>query len=171
MSTFVKHEAPRPAGTKLAFFAGILWAVSLGVIWLAYRGDGDQTGGFFHFVARFHVLIVHFPIGVIFLAAIMEFLAYFTAFAHLRRSLPFILWLSFLGSIGATVVGYLLMSAESFSGRAMNLHLYFGLAVVVFCLFALVLCLQDKRFLTGVAIAGAAFTTAASGHFGGAMVH
>jgi hypothetical protein len=171
MSMFVKHEVPRPAGTKLALFLGILWAVSLGVIWIAYRGDGDHTGGFFHFVARFHVLIVHFPIGVIFLATMVEFLAYFTAFSHLRKSMPFILWISFLGSIGATVVGYLLMTVESFSGRAMELHLYFGLAVVVFCLFALLFCLLEKRLLTGAALVGAAFSTAASGHFGGAMVH
>lgn len=171
MSTFVKHQAPTPGGVKIALFIGIVWAAVLGVIWFAYRNNEGQAGGFFHFVARFHILIVHLPIGVIFLAVLMEFLSYFTAFSYLKHSMPFVLWLAFLGAVGATVVGFLLMSVEGFAGRALDLHLYFGLAVVVCALLALVLYLRGKRFLADIAIGAAAFTTMASGHFGGAMVH
>lgn len=170
MSSFVKHQAPVKSSVTLALLLGIVWAVLLGGIWFAYRGGAEQ-GGFLHFIARFHVLIVHLPIGLIFLAVAMEFLGYFTAFAHLRSSIPFVLWLSFLGSIGSTVVGYLLMTLEDYSGRAMDLHLYFGLAVVVLTLFALVFAVKGKRLLSGIGTAAAAFATAASGHFGGAMVH
>lgn len=170
MSSFVKHQAPAKPTVKLAILIGIVWAGLLGAIWFAYRG-GAEPGGFLHFIARFHVLIVHLPIGLIFLALIMEFLGYFTAFSHLRASLPFVLWLSFLSGIGATVVGYLLMTLEDFSGRAMDLHLYFGLATVVFTLAGLVFAVTGKRMLSGLGTALAAFATAASGHFGGAMVH
>jgi hypothetical protein len=170
MSSFVKHQAPAKTSVKLAILIGIVWAGLLAAIWFAYRG-GAEPGGFLHFVARFHVLIVHLPIGLIFLALIMEFLGYFTAFSHLRASLPFVLWLSFLSGIGATVVGYLLMTLEEFSGRALDLHLYFGLAVVVFTLVGLVFAVKEKRILSGLGTALAAFATAASGHFGGAMVH
>lgn len=170
MSSFVKHQAPTKTSVKLAILLGIVWAALLAGIWFAYRGGAEQ-GGFLHFIARFHVLIVHLPIGLIFLVLIMEALGYFTAFAHLRPTIPFVLWLSFLSGIGATVVGYLLMTLEDYSGRAMNLHLYFGLAVVVFTLFALVFAVKGKRILSGFGTAVAAFATAASGHFGGAMVH
>jgi len=170
MSSFVKHQAPAKTSVKLAILIGIVWAALLGGIWFAYRGDAE-SGGFLHFIARFHVLIVHLPIGVIFLAVAMEFLGYFTAFSHLRQSIPFVLWLGFLGSVGATVVGYLLMTLEEFSGRAMDLHLYFGLSVVVLVLFALVFAIKGNRLLSGLGTAAAAFATAASGHFGGAMVH
>lgn len=170
MSSFVKHQAPTKTSVKLAILLGIVWAALLAGIWFAYRGGAEQ-GGFLHFIARFHVLIVHLPIGLIFLVLIMEALGYFTAFAHLRPTIPFVLWLSFLSGIGATVVGYLLMTLEDYSGRAMDLHLYFGLAVVVFTLFALVFAVKGKRILSGFGTAVAAFATAASGHFGGAMVH
>lgn len=155
---------------KLALLLGSVWAALLAGIWFAYRGGAEQ-GGFLHFIGRFHVLIVHLPIGLIFLAAIMEFLGHFTAFSHLRASIPFVLWLSFLGAIGATVAGYLLMTLEDYSGRAMTLHLYFGLAVVVLTLFALVFSIKGKHLFSGLGTAAAAFATAASGHFGGAMVH
>lgn len=170
MSSFVKHQAPAKTSVKLAILIGIVWMGLLAAIWFAHRGGSDQ-GGFLHFIARFHVLIVHLPIGLIFLALIMEFLGYFTAFSHLRSSLPFVLWLSFLSGVGATVVGYLLMTLEDYSGRAMDMHLYFGLAVVVFTLAGLVFAIKGKRLLTGLGTGLAAFATAASGHFGGAMVH
>lgn len=171
MSTFVKHQPPSHGGVKLPLGLGILWAVVLGVIWFAYRNSEGETGGFFHFLARFHILIVHFPIGVIFLAALMEFLSHFTAFSYLRSTVPFVLWLSFLGAILATMAGYLLMNVEGFSGRALDLHLYFGLAVVVCTFFSLIFYLKGKRFLADLAIIGSVITTMASGHFGGAMVH
>ena len=120
MSTFVKHQPPAHRGVNIALGLGILWAVVLGVIWFAYRNAEGEVGGFFHFVARFHILIVHFPIGVIFLAALMEFLSYFTAFSYLRNTMPFVLWLSLFGAIMATVAGYLLMNVEGFAGRALD---------------------------------------------------
>lgn len=170
MSSFVKHQAPAKLPVKLAILAGVAWAALLAGIWFAYRG-GSEPGGFLHFIARFHVVLVHMPIGLIFLAFAMEVLGNFTAFSHVRPAQPFVLWLSFLSGIGATVAGYLLMTLEDYSGRAMTLHLYFGLSMVVLTLFALVFSIRGKRFLSGLGTAAAAFATAASGHFGGAMVH
>ena len=171
MSKFVKHEAKSSKGVKLALFLGILWAILLGVIWIAYRNSDGTEGGFMNFIGRFHVLIVHFPIGVIFLAFIMHVLTYLTAFAHLQKSIPFVLWIGFLTSIKATVIGFLLMKVEDFGGHAMDMHMYFGLAVVIFCLLALVFSLKGSRGLTGLTLVIAMFATLASGHFGGAMVH
>ncbi|MDF1741181.1 MAG: hypothetical protein P1U86_18615 [Verrucomicrobiales bacterium] len=171
MSKFVRHEAKSSKGVKLALFLGVLWAILLGVIWVAYRNSDGTGGGFMNFIGRFHVLIVHFPIGVIFLAFIMHALTYLTAFAHLQKSIPFVLWIGFLTSIKATVVGFLLMKVEDFGGHAMDMHMYFGLAVVVFSLLALVFSIKESRGLTGLTLIAAMFATMASGHFGGAMVH
>lgn len=171
MSSFVKHQAPPSRkGVRLTILITVIWAVLLAGIGFLYQ-DATDRGGLPHFIARFHVLAVHLPIGVIFLALAMEALGYFTAFSHLRPSIPFVLWIGFLGAVGATVMGYLLMSLEDYSGSAMTLHLWFGLAVVVLSAFALIFSLRGNRILTGLGILGAAFTTAASGHFGGAMVH
>lgn len=170
MSSFVKHQAPAKTSARLAILLGIVWVGLLAAIWFGGRNNPTE-GGLLHFLARFHVLLVHLPIGLIFLALAMEVLGCFTAFSHLRASLPFVLWLSFLSGVVATVAGFLLMTLEDFSGRAMDLHLYFGLAVVVFTLAGLVFAAGNRRIFSGLAIALAAFATAASGHFGGAMVH
>ncbi|MEM6917029.1 MAG: hypothetical protein AAF491_10735, partial [Verrucomicrobiota bacterium] len=121
MSTFVKHQSPRPKGVKLAIALGAVWLVLLAVMWLAYRNSEGTGGGFLNFIGRFHILIVHLPIGVIFLGTIMEVLCRFPAFSQLKSSLPFVHWIAFIGAIGATLVGYLLMSVEGFAGRAMDM--------------------------------------------------
>ena len=171
MSTFVKHEAPKRKGVGIAMVLGILWLAVISVIWFAYRNAETEGGGIVNFIGRFHVLIVHVPIGVIFLAFGMDVLSRMKKFAHLKDSLPFILWISFLSACGATIVGYMLMSVEGFAGRAMDLHMYFGLAVVVCCLLALIFVLRGKSALGTLGLAAAAFATLASGHFGGAMIH
>lgn len=171
MTTFVKHEARRPSGAKFAWFCGIIWAALIALMWWAYRDSDGTGGGFLNFVARFHVVVVHFPIGIIVIAFVMEVLSHFTAFAHLSKSIGFMLWLGLFSSIGATVMGYLLMSVEDEAGRAMDLHMYFGLAVVVFILLALVLYIAGKTALYNLSLLLAVFTTLASGHFGGALVH
>lgn len=171
MSTFVKHQKPKPKGVKLALFLGVLWLVLLAVMWFAYRNSEGDGGGIMNFIGRFHILIVHLPIGVIFLGAVMDVLSRLAVFSHLRSSLPFVHWIAFIGAIGATLVGYLLMSVEGFAGRAMDLHLYFGLAVVVATFFALFFSLRNQTVLSTLAAFAAVGTAMASGHFGGAMVH
>lgn len=171
MSTFVKHQNPRPKGVKLALFLGAVWLVLLAVMWFAYRNAEGNGGGFLNFVGRFHILIVHLPIGVIFLGAIMEILSRLTAFSQLRASLPFIHWIAFIGAIGATLAGYLLMSVEGFAGHAMDMHLYFGLAVVVTTFLAVFFSLRNQAFLSTLSVFAAVVASMASGHFGGAMVH
>lgn len=171
MSTFVKHESPSSKGGKLAIFLGIVWLVLLAVMWFAYRNDDGDGGGFLNFIGRFHIIVVHLPIGVIFLGAAMELLARFTAFQHLRLSIPFVHWIAFLGAIAATLVGYLLMSVEGFEGRAMTFHMYFGLAVVVCTLFAVIFSAKKNFGGSTLAILLAAGMSMTSGHFGGAMVH
>ncbi|MDF1825509.1 MAG: hypothetical protein P1U68_12755 [Verrucomicrobiales bacterium] len=171
MSTFVKHQRPRPQGIRLALALGVIWLVLLAIMWFAYRNSEGDGGGIMNFIGRFHILIVHLPIGVIFLAVAMDVLSKLTAFSHLARSLPFVLWIAFLGSIGATLVGYLLMSVEGFAGHAMDMHLYFGLGVVVATFLALFFSLRNQALLSTLAIFASVGASMATGHFGGAMVH
>ncbi len=170
MNDDTTSTASSSTSVRVALILGVLWAAAIGAIWYADQEKVlNQT--FLHFFARFHVLIVHVPIGLISVAFVMDVLSYFTAFGYLKRSIPFILWVSFIGAIGSTVAGCLLMFMEDFSGRALDLHLYTSLAIVVLTLFALIQSLRNRRILAGLGTAAALLMTAASGHFGGAMVH
>ena len=179
--TFVKHEAPNPKGVKTALFLGVLWAAVIALLWFGFRNSEVEAswknhellaeGGLLNFFGRFHVLLVHFPVGVLFLAAAMEFFGRFKKQDQIRGAIPFVLWIAFLSGIVATVPGYLLMGAEDTTGIAMECHLWTGLATVVFTLFALVFALKGKTVLYVFSLLVALLAVSAAGHFGGAMIH
>lgn len=171
MSTFVKHETQKKRGLGLAWLAVVLWVLALAGTWFAYRNSDGSGGGFINFVGRFHPLIIHMPIGLISLALIIEVASFFKGLAYLQKSQNFILWLCLLSGIVATLFGYFLMAAEDFAGHAMDMHLYFGLAVVVCSLFALISSVKGKLMFQRLWVGASMFTCAAAGHFGGAMVH
>ncbi len=170
MSKFVKHESPRPASIRISAIIGIIWTLVVGVLWLVFR-DGGAGGGFSNFVGRFHVLTVHMPVGVLFLAAILEIASRFKIHQALRQAIPFVLWIAFLGGIASTLLGYLLMGSENTAGLAMTRHLWTGLAVVVFSLGALIFFLLGKQFVYICSLTASLIAVSAAGHYGGAMVH
>ncbi|MEO0414325.1 MAG: c-type cytochrome domain-containing protein [Verrucomicrobiota bacterium] len=169
MSSFVSRGDTPIKGIKPALVFGVLWLVSIIVMWFAFRSGEGQPGGFLNWIARFHVLVVHFPIGLIFLVILMEVAGF--KWKALRESTPFVLWVSFLGSIGATVLGYLLMGTEATAGKAMDLHMYTGLAVVVLSLAALVFRLLSKSLPYALSLILSALGVSAAGHYGGSMIH
>ena len=171
MSTFVKHETQKGKGLGLAWLVVILWILALAGTWFAFRNSDGSGGGFINFVGRFHPLIIHMPIGLISLALIIEVASFFKGFAYLQKSQNFVLWLCLLSGIVATLFGYFLMAAEDFTGHAMDMHLYFGLAVVVCSLFALISSVKGRLRFQRLWVGASMFACAAAGHFGGAMVH
>ena len=171
MSSFVKHGTQKGKGLGLAWLVVILWILALAGTWFAYRNSDGSGGGFINFVGRFHPLIIHMPIGLISLALIIEVASFFKSFAYLQRSQNFVLWLCLLSGIVATLFGYFLMAAEDFAGHAMDMHLYFGLAVVVCSLFALISSVKGRLRFQRLWVGASMIACAAAGHFGGAMVH
>jgi uncharacterized membrane protein len=139
--------------------------------WFAYRDSSGSEGGLINFIGRFHPLFVHMPIGFIFLALIIEIASLIKQFAYLQKFQNFVLWLCLLSGIVATLFGYFLMAAEDFAGHAMDMHLYFGLSVVVCSLFALISSQRRNVLFQRIWVGASMFTCSAAGHFGGAMVH
>lgn len=170
MSSLIEHGKKYP-GLRLAIATLVLWLVGLGVMW-AFFG-ADQGGGFINFVARFHVLLVHLPIGILLLVAALEILAFGKSERALaiKKVIPTILWLAMWGTVMATLLGYLLMTVEDIAGKAMTLHLWTGLGVGVFAILALIFKLAAKEGLYGVSLFLGILAVSAAGHYGGAMVH
>ncbi len=156
----------------LALICGLLWVLAVGTIWMVFgRGETTGQGSLFNWFARFHILFVHLPIGMIFLVVAMEIGGFFRGLRPIRDAIPFVLWMTLLSGIASAVLGYLLMEIEDFAGRAMTLHFWTGMAMVGASLFALVCKLAGQSFCYGVSLVAAVLSVSAAGHFGGALVH
>ena len=159
-------------GIRAAVFFGALWAAAIGVLWWSLKlPDESLAGGLLNWVARFHVLLLHIPVALIFLIIAMEFFSRIEGVGNLREAIVFALWINFFGSAGASILGYLLMGVEEAAGKAMTFHMWTGLGVVVLVLFALVFKLKNAAVPYFASLFASALCVAAAGHYGGAMVH
>lgn len=86
----------------------------------------------FQFIGRFHPLLVHLPIGILYLAFFFEFGSYFSPFKKLRQAVQPSLFLGALFSIAAVVSGLLLSTEGGYDDRLLLLHRNTGIATAIF---------------------------------------
>lgn len=128
-----------------------------------------------YFLGRFHVLLLHLPIGILLLAVIMEVASRTAArFQHLAPALNVTWGVGAASAVATAVLGYLHASEGGFDGAAVDAHRIAGtslamLAVVVYALRAHAAALYAKAWAAcSVAIVAALVVT---GHFGGNLTH
>jgi uncharacterized membrane protein len=129
---------------------------------------------------RFHPLVVHLPIGILFLAFVFEFASYFTKFKKLRQAVQPSLFVGALFSIAAVISGLLLSREGGYDDRLLILHRNTGIATAVFTTLlyflrkSAVTYFQDKgkrkavRIFLFIPLIGILSLT---GHLGGSITH
>jgi hypothetical protein len=127
-----------------------------------------------YLLGRFHVLVLHLPIGILLLAVLLELLALRQGFRALEASLPLIWLLGAAGALVTVVLGYMHASEGGFEGGVVNLHRWSGsaLALLAFAIWAWRAELPGSfarfRLIPVVLITAALFAT---GHYGGSLTH
>ncbi len=130
------------------------------------------------FLGRLHPLLVHFPVTLLLIGAVME-LATLRKFQSQLR--PGIRWMVFLGAASAVLAvlfGWLLASSGNYGGDTFVLHQWTGVATAVLgAVAALLLWLILHRHTYGLILVyrGILFLTAmgifVAGHYGGSLTH
>ena len=160
--------------TLVALISGGVWAAVMIFVWLVIMKGGEKVD-FATFLGRFHVLVVHVPIGLLCIAAIMELLGLIKGWEKIRENTLTLLWFGVIAAIVATIMGYLWYAGDQKKGAPLgdlNLHYWTGLGVVVLSVFCLVLKIKDccpKVYLASM-VANVVLISVSS-HFGGNSVH
>lgn len=175
-----RGEAWLPAGNRPA-----LW-VAIGVAFVAALAltalmlvDLQRPPDLLLFVGRFHPMIVHFPIGLILLAGMLElFAAVHRPFRVLRYSTAVVLFLGSVSAVGAAIAGYLLSLEGGYDPGLVQTHMWLGLAVAIGASLATVLKLRSHRRqprsldrIYAVVVAATIATLMVAGHVGGSLTH
>lgn len=125
------------------------------------------------FLGRFHPLIVHLPIGILVIAALIEFFARKPRFAALREANGFILFWGAISATFACVAGYMLSLSGGYEPDALDTHALLGYAVAGTAWLAYLL--KRSRGLVRKAyvpvFAASVLLISAAGHFGGNLTH
>jgi uncharacterized membrane protein len=129
---------------------------------------------------RFHPLLVHLPIGILFLAFFFEFASYFSKFRKLRQAVQPSLFAGALFSIAAVASGLMLSKEGGYDDDLLILHRNTGIATAVFTTLlyflrkSAVTFFQDRgkrkvvRIFLFIPLVGLLSLT---GHLGGSITH
>jgi uncharacterized membrane protein len=134
------------------------------------------------FVGRFHPLLVHFPIGILVLAGVLQLAAWWRRDreegAALSRAISVILALGAATAVVSAATGYLLGTSGGYSGETYTRHRWLGIGVAVSaCCAAIAVRLGDRpsgpvwrrAYIASLTIMLAALVGAA--HLGATLTH
>lgn len=130
------------------------------------------------FLGRLHPMVVHFPLSLLVMAAIMELFTLQNYQSKWRLTIRIMLWTGGLSAVLSAGMGYLLMVNDQYEGAGVDLHRNLGIATAVLSALCLWLSGQGdekisrKRILAYRATLWA--TTLAlilTGHYGASLTH
>lgn len=130
------------------------------------------------FLGRLHPLIVHFPIGLLVIALVLELFTLNKKNQELRSAINFLLIIGALSAMVAIVFGLLLKNQDQYSGSVLLIHQWSGIATAIFAgatvaLHRLVI-RHNKRHLLKTYRAILIFTVlgvTVAGHYGASLTH
>ncbi|MDR3401533.1 MAG: hypothetical protein P4L99_03460 [Chthoniobacter sp.] len=131
------------------------------------------------FLAPFHAVVLHFPIGFVTMAFVLELYRLRHPSAELKRVTTLTIWLSLLAGMVAATLGILRATNGGYEPRELEFHRWTGLAVVTFTLLTLAMQRfayrdETRRALTFTYRASLLATLGLlviAGHMGGNLTH
>lgn len=131
------------------------------------------------FAGRFHPLLVHFPIALLLLAALLRAIEGRLAWFDDRRESSYrwsrlVLALGALTAVASASTGWLLGNGGGYAGDAVTWHQWLGIAVAVSSTLALAVGFASgprARRVEAILLAMAAILLMPAGHFGATLTH
>ena len=140
--------------------------------------SADESWWGWEFLGRLHPILVHFPVSLLLIAAVMEVLTFRKFQSPLRTGIN---WLVFIGAGGAALsafFGWLLASSGSYGGDTFTAHQWIGIATaIVGILLAVSLWVAIRNKSNGlvkvyqILLLLAAVGVSVAGHYGGYLTH
>jgi len=138
-------------------------------------GAGPTPPDWAVFLGRFHPVVLHFPIAILVVAALLEL----SRLPGLRRLIPappgsitlFLLTFGALTGVVAAVMGWMLSQSGAYEATLLRRHMVLGLAVPAGAILALVAWTGGATVVGRGLLFATAGLTLAAGHLGGALTH
>ena len=86
------------------------------------------------FVGHFHPLLVHLPIGILFIALLLQLLSSSNKYASFAPAISFILLFGSITAFASCITGFLLSISDDYNESMVNWHMWMGIAVAIFSL-------------------------------------
>ena len=123
------------------------------------------------FLGRLHPLIVHFPVGLLCVALLLEVLDWQKSTKTFRAGTGALVWIGAVSSVVAVAFGLLLSNVENYGGNTVTFHQWAGIATMSLALLTLWLLRSGRMawFRTSLIVTVIGVTVA--GHLGAMLTH
>jgi uncharacterized membrane protein len=129
---------------------------------------------FLFFLGRFHVLVLHLPIGIAIAAVALDWTSRGMRQSALAQASPFLWGAAAISAVATAVLGYLHFAEGSFTGTAASAHRLFGTITALACVAQWWLATRDRGVAGAVRLGVGAVVLALltlTGHYGGNLTH
>lgn len=131
------------------------------------------------FLAPFHAVVLHFPIGFVTVAFLLEAYRVFRPSEEIRRVTVMMLWLGLLTGVVSASFGLMRAGSGEYEGRMLELHKIYGLGVPVATVATILLQWiahrhESRRLWTNCyrgVLAATIGLVVVAGHYGGNLTH
>jgi uncharacterized membrane protein len=126
------------------------------------------------FLGRFHVLVLHLPIGIAIAAVALDWISRDTRRSALAQASPFLWGAAAVSAVATAVLGYMHFADGSFTGPSANAHRLFGTITALACVEQWWLAARDRGVAGAVRLSAGLVVlalVALTGHYGGNLTH
>jgi len=120
---------------------------------------------------RFHPLMVHFPIGLLCIALLMEVMSVRKKTDTMREGIRLLVWIGTITAFLSVVFGWMLADHQDAEGRQVDIHRWAGVLTFILSSLSLYLLSTDRIRLFRAALTATVVGVIVAGHYGAMLTH
>ena len=123
------------------------------------------------FLGRLHPLIVHFPVGLLCIALLLEGVSWFRKTTDLRAGINALLWIGTISAILAAGLGLILVNQEDYAGEGVTIHQWSGIATMSLAILTVTALRLNRVTLYRSLLVLTVVGVSVAGHYGAMLTH
>ncbi len=131
----------------------------------------SETFWLWKFLARLHPLLVHFPVGLLCIALLLEIIDWKNKNNKLKPAIHILVIVGSVSAVLAVTFGLMLAKQEEYGGEGLEIHRWSGIATMTISLMALYFLNKNKVYLFRSLLFLSAVGVSVAGHYGAMITH
>ena len=123
------------------------------------------------FLGRLHPLIVHFPVGLLCIALVLEVIGWFRKSTDLRAGINALLWIGAGSAVVAAGLGLILVNQEDYAGQGVTIHQWAGLTTMLLSILTVAALRLGRVRLYRSLLVLTVVGVSVAGHYGAMLTH